>query len=88
MEKYGYQILQSLVTDLEPDGRVRQAMNEINASKRLKEAAWEKAEADKILVVKSAVRFFFLFFLCLGATSYFFYPPFAMYIHTTGLIIN
>ncbi len=30
-------------------------MNEINANKRLKEAAAEKAEADKILVVKVAV---------------------------------
>jgi|TARA_B100000459_G_C8430874_1_gene137333 hypothetical protein len=32
------------VTDISPDGRVKTAMNEINASKRLKEAAFEKAE--------------------------------------------
>jgi hypothetical protein len=31
-------------------------MNEINASKRLKEAARERAEGDKILMIKSAVR--------------------------------
>jgi G3E family GTPase len=36
--------------------QVRNAMNEINASKRLKEAARERAEGDKILLVKAAVR--------------------------------
>jgi len=51
---YGYHILNTLVTDLTPDARVRNAMNEINANKRLKEAAYEKAEGEKILVVKSA----------------------------------
>ena len=51
---YGYHILNALVTDLTPDARVRNAMNEINANKRLKEAAYEKAEGEKILVVKSA----------------------------------
>lgn len=56
MDDYGYTILQSLVTDLIPDSRVRDAMNEINASKRLKEAAMAKAEAEKVLMVKAAVR--------------------------------
>jgi len=55
MTDYGYAIVNALVTDLEPDGRVRAAMNEINASKRLKEAARERAEGDKILLVKAAV---------------------------------
>jgi len=54
MRSYGYLILNSLVTDMTPDYRVRNAMNEINASKRLKEAAAEKAEGDKVLTVKSA----------------------------------
>lgn len=54
MESYGYSILQSLVTDLIPDARVRDAMNEINASKRLKEAAVAKADAEKVLLVKAA----------------------------------
>mmetsp|Transcript_1277 Transcript_1277/g.3661 ORF Transcript_1277/g.3661 Transcript_1277/m.3661 type:complete len:269 (+) Transcript_1277:137-943(+) len=54
MNAYGYLILNTLVTDMSPDMRVRNAMNEINASKRLKEAASEKAEGDKVLVVKSA----------------------------------
>ena len=48
MHTYGYLILNSLVTDMTPDYRVRNAMNEINASKRLKEAAAEKAEGDKV----------------------------------------
>lgn len=54
MDSYGYLILNTLVTDMTPDMRVRNAMNEINANKRLKEAAYEKAEGEKVLVVKSA----------------------------------
>mmetsp|Transcript_10493 Transcript_10493/g.13624 ORF Transcript_10493/g.13624 Transcript_10493/m.13624 type:complete len:288 (-) Transcript_10493:206-1069(-) len=54
MKNFGYNILQALVTDITPDMRVRDAMNEINASKRLKEAAMEKAEGDKIRKVKEA----------------------------------
>ena len=44
MSEYGFVIHNALVTDISPDGRVKAAMNEINASKRLKEAAFEKAE--------------------------------------------
>jgi len=54
MKDYGYQILSTLVTDLSPDARVKASMNEINAAKRLKEAATHKAEADKIQQVKAA----------------------------------
>jgi regulator of protease activity HflC (stomatin/prohibitin superfamily) len=54
MSNYGYQILQALITDLDPDQRVKNAMNEINSSKRLKYAIAERAEGDKILQVKSA----------------------------------
>jgi len=54
MTQYGYQILQSLITDLDPDQRVKNAMNEINSSKRLKFAVAERAEGEKILKVKSA----------------------------------
>ena len=56
MSSYGYQILQALITDLDPDQRVKNAMNEINSSKRLKFAIAEKAEGDKILLVKGAGR--------------------------------
>ena len=52
--EYGFAILNALVTDLEPDGRVKAAMNEINASKRMKEAARERAEGDKTVVIRQA----------------------------------
>jgi regulator of protease activity HflC (stomatin/prohibitin superfamily) len=51
---YGLTILQTLITDLAPNRFVREAMNEINASRRLKEASEDRAEAEKILVVKNA----------------------------------
>jgi len=54
MSNYGYEIQGALVTDMSPDAKVKASMNEINASKRLKEAAGEKAEADKIRQVKAA----------------------------------
>lgn len=54
MRDYGYEILNTLVTDMSPDSRVKASMNEINASKRLKEAASHKAEADKVQQVKAA----------------------------------
>jgi len=54
MQSYGYLIRQVLVTDISPDEQVRTAMNEINRSKRLRQAAEEKAEADKLVVVKAA----------------------------------
>jgi len=54
MGEYGYLIHQVLVTDLRPDDKVRMAMNEIDANRRLRMAATEKAEADKVLKVKAA----------------------------------
>jgi regulator of protease activity HflC (stomatin/prohibitin superfamily) len=54
MKEYGYEILNTLVTDMAPDRKVKASMNEINASKRLKEAAAHKAEADKIKLTKAA----------------------------------
>jgi regulator of protease activity HflC (stomatin/prohibitin superfamily) len=54
MAEYGYEILAALVIDLDPNAHVKAAMNDINASQRLREAAAEKAEAEKILQVKSA----------------------------------
>lgn len=54
MTGFGYAIIQALVTDIVPDGKVRAAMNDINASQRLRVAAVEKAEAQKIQVVKAA----------------------------------
>merc|ERR1712194_380941 len=54
MKDYGYCIVNTLVTDLTPDARVKVSMNEINAAKRLKEAASHQAEADKVRLVKNA----------------------------------
>ncbi|MFN7708925.1 MAG: SPFH domain-containing protein [Sphingobacteriia bacterium] len=54
MNDFGYRILYALVTDINPDDKVKQAMNEINAATRLRIAANEKGEADKILKVKAA----------------------------------
>jgi len=54
MGEYGYMIHQVLITDLRPDDKVRSAMNEIDANRRLRVAATEKAEADKVLKVKAA----------------------------------
>jgi len=54
MAKYGYEVLNVLITDLRPEQSVLRAMNEINASRRLREAAVEKGEAEKILQVKAS----------------------------------
>merc|ERR1711939_1034852 len=54
MKRYGYEIVNALVTDLQPDSRVLQAMNQIESQRRMRMAAQEKAEAEKILVVKAA----------------------------------
>ena len=54
MDDFGYDILKALVTDIDPDEMVKHAMNEINASTRLRMAAAEKGEADRILKVKAA----------------------------------
>jgi regulator of protease activity HflC (stomatin/prohibitin superfamily) len=54
MEGFGYGIMKALVTDIEPDARVKEAMNEINAAQRMRVAANEKGEAERILKVKLA----------------------------------
>lgn len=54
MRSFGYKIVQTLVTDLTPDNHVKNSMNEISASRRLKEAQRYKADAEKISLVKAA----------------------------------
>src|SRR5204863_9539438 len=54
MDGFDYGIVKALVTDIDPDARVKEAMNEINAAQRMRVAATEKGEADRILRVKSA----------------------------------
>jgi|SRR5690554_5615508 len=54
MQDYGYDIIKTLVTDIDPDEQVKQAMNRINASEREKVAAEFEAEADRIKIVAKA----------------------------------
>jgi regulator of protease activity HflC (stomatin/prohibitin superfamily) len=54
MSAFGYQIIQTLVTDIEPDHKVKEAMNAINSAQRFRHAALEKAEGNKITKVKEA----------------------------------
>ncbi|HEY5668037.1 MAG TPA: SPFH domain-containing protein [Candidatus Saccharimonadales bacterium] len=54
MDDFGYNIVKALVTDIDPDAKVKSSMNEINAAQRLREAAIQQAEAEKIRVVKAA----------------------------------
>jgi regulator of protease activity HflC (stomatin/prohibitin superfamily) len=51
---FGYDIDGSPVTDIQPDDKVRAAMNEINAASRLREAAEQQGEAVRIKTVKAA----------------------------------
>ena len=54
MSTYGYIIVKTLITKVEPDAEVKQSMNEINAAQRKRVAAQELAEADKIKIVTDA----------------------------------
>jgi len=54
MSNFGYNILNALVTDIIPDVKVKDAMNDINAAQRAQVAAQARGEADKILKVKQA----------------------------------
>jgi len=54
MDDFGYTIIQALIIDVEPAPSVKEAMNEIQTQTRLRAAAAEKGEADKVLAVKSA----------------------------------
>jgi len=54
MVDYGYGIIKTLVTDIDPDEQVKHAMNRINASEREKTAAEYEAEAERIKIVAKA----------------------------------
>ena len=54
MTTYGYIIVKTSITKVEPDAEVKQSMNEINAAQRKRVAAQELAEADKIKIVTAA----------------------------------
>ncbi len=54
MLDYGYDIIKTLVTDIDPDAQVKSAMNRINASEREKIAAQFEGDAQRILIVEKA----------------------------------
>jgi regulator of protease activity HflC (stomatin/prohibitin superfamily) len=54
MNELGYEIVKTLVTDIDPDAEVKRSMNSINAARRDREAMSEKAEAERIVIVKRA----------------------------------
>ncbi len=54
MLAYGYDIIKALVTDIDPDGSVKEAMNRINAAEREKIAAQHEGDAQRILIVERA----------------------------------
>ena len=54
MSGYGFDIIKTLVTDIDPDAQVKQAMNRINASEREKIAAQFEGDAARILIVEKA----------------------------------
>src|SRR5574343_749163 len=54
MTTYGYDIINTLVTDIDPDIQVKNAMNRINAAEREKVAAEYESEAQRIRIVAKA----------------------------------
>lgn len=54
MTDYGYDIIKALVTDIDPDASVKEAMNTINAAERKKIAAQYEGDAQRILIVERA----------------------------------
>jgi regulator of protease activity HflC (stomatin/prohibitin superfamily) len=54
MLDYGYDIIRTLVTDIDPDEKVKDSMNRINASEREKVAAEFEGEAERIKIVAVA----------------------------------
>eukprot|EP00958_Prasinococcus_capsulatus_P009229 scaffold907_cov398-Prasinococcus_capsulatus_cf.AAC.4 len=54
MSSFGFTIANALITDIRPAQNVKDGMNQINANRRLRVAAADRAEAEKILLVKQA----------------------------------
>ena len=54
MSNYGYNIIKTLVTDIDPDAEVKKTMNKINAAERQKVAAQYEGDAARILIVEKA----------------------------------
>jgi regulator of protease activity HflC (stomatin/prohibitin superfamily) len=54
MTEFGFGIQNALITEIDPDQKVKLAMNDINAAQRERIAANERGEAERILAVKKA----------------------------------
>jgi len=54
MESYGYHLIDTLITEIEPEHGVKDAMNKINTEMRLREAAQYQADTKKIIAIKEA----------------------------------
>ena len=54
MTSFGFTIANALITDIRPAQNVKDGMNQLNANRRLRIAAADRAEAEKIILVKQA----------------------------------
>ena len=54
MKNYGFDIIKTLVTDIDPDAQLKESMNRFNASEREKVAAQFEGDAQRILIVERA----------------------------------
>lgn len=54
MERFGFNIVAALITDIDPNDSIKQAMSQINTNARLRVAMGFKADADKIAIIKAA----------------------------------
>ena len=54
MQRFGFSVIKTLVTAIDPSAQVKQAMDSINAAQREKEATRERAEARRIEIETQA----------------------------------
>lgn len=54
LDEYGFIIMATPVTDIDPDHTVKRSLNQMNEQKNLKEAMKEKAESDAIVKIRNA----------------------------------
>ena len=58
MKNYGFDIIKTLVTDIDPDAQVKESMNRINASEREKVAAQFEGDAHHFGVRRIALSIY------------------------------
>lgn len=57
MQDYGYSIIDTLITDIDPEANVKAAMNRISEARRLREAAEYEADTSKLVKSKFSENF-------------------------------